>query len=40
MVDDPGETNDLSAQNTVKLVELIAAWDKYVIDNGVIMAAE
>ena len=38
--DDPGETNDLSGENSEKLAELIVAWEKYVVDNGVIMASE
>lgn len=40
MIDDPGETNDLSAENSEKLAELTTAWEQYVVDNGVIMAAE
>jgi len=40
LANDPGEVNDLSGENTEKMAELIAAWDKYVTDNGIIMASE
>ena len=33
---DPGERNDLSAQNPVRLAEMIKLWDAYAITNGVI----
>ncbi len=35
--DDPGETNDLSAEQPEKLAELISGWEQYVQENGVIM---
>lgn len=34
---DPGETNDLSAQHPERVAELLAVWDQYVIDNGVVL---
>ena len=33
---DPGERNDLSTQNLTKLSELIADWETYALENGVI----
>lgn len=36
--DDPGERNDLSAQNPEKRNELIAHWKSYAVDNGVILS--
>lgn len=35
---DPAERHDLSAENNTKLTELVAEWDKYAHDNGVILA--
>ncbi|MCC3860505.1 arylsulfatase [Pseudemcibacter aquimaris] len=35
---DPAERNDLSKVNVTKLNELIAEWEKYAADNGVILA--
>ena len=37
IIEDPGESNDLSAENPEKRVELIASWDKYAAENGVII---
>ena len=36
IADDPGETNNLANDMPEKLIELIAAYDKYVETNGVI----
>lgn len=35
--DDPGEANDLSADNPEKLSELVQFWDQYAAENGVII---
>lgn len=35
--DDPGESKDLSADNPVKLAELVEFWDQYALENGVII---
>jgi len=35
--DDPGERNDLSADNPEKRAELIAHWQSYAVENGVII---
>ncbi|PSJ19976.1 arylsulfatase, partial [Halomonas sp. ND22Bw] len=37
IADDPGETNDLAAREPARLKVLIAAWDAYGKDTGVIM---
>jgi arylsulfatase len=37
LADDPGELRDLSAQHPEKLKELIAGWDRYVADNGLVL---
>ena len=34
---DPGETHDLSKEEPVKRKELLALWDQYVKDNGVLL---
>jgi len=34
---DPAERNDLAAQNTDKLQELLIIWDKYAKENNVIL---
>jgi arylsulfatase len=36
LADDPAEQNDLSEANPQKLTEMIALWDRYVEENGVI----
>lgn len=40
LADDPGETRDLAAQEPAKLAELVARWDEYAKDVGVILPAE
>ncbi len=40
LVDDPGETDDLSLRHPDRLQELIAAWDKYAQDVGVVLPSE
>ncbi|MFO0687430.1 MAG: arylsulfatase [Myxococcota bacterium] len=37
---DPGETRDLAKQNPRKLDELIALWDRYATQNGVILTGD
>ena len=37
---DPAEQNDLSAEHPEKLAELIALWDQYVEDHGIIVLEE
>lgn len=39
LADDPGETNDLSANYGCKLEELVKEWDKYVEEVGLVGAA-
>ena len=34
---DPGEIHDLAAAQPEKLAELLALWDRYVADNGVVL---
>jgi len=34
---DPGEANDLSAENPEKVAELLQAWGEYVADNGIVL---
>lgn len=34
---DPGEVNDLSAENPEKVAELLEAWDEYVAENGIVL---
>jgi arylsulfatase len=34
---DPGETNDLSGQEPVRLASLVADWDAYVVETGVVL---
>lgn len=34
---DPGETNDLAAQHPEILAELVAAWEQYAVENGVVL---
>jgi len=34
---DPGEVNDLSAQEPEKVAELLVAWDNYVETNGIVL---
>ncbi len=34
---DPGETDDIRSENIEKAEELVAAWETYVVENGVIM---
>lgn len=36
VVDDPGETRDLAASEPEKLKELVAHWDEYVVECGVV----
>lgn len=36
MVADPGETNDLDESETEKLKELLAYWDEYVVECGIV----
>ena len=36
VVSDPGETNDLAKQEPAKLEELLAHWDEYVLECGVV----
>jgi arylsulfatase A-like enzyme len=38
--DDPSELNDLAAQNPEKLSEMLALWDQYARDHGVIIPDE
>jgi arylsulfatase len=40
VVNDQGEQTDLAAINPTKVKELIALWDQYAVDNGVIMSNE
>lgn len=40
IADDPGETNDLAAHNPEKLIEMIALWEQYEADYGVIVPDE
>jgi arylsulfatase len=37
---DPGETNDLTSSHPEKRAELLAHWDQYVKDNGVIVTGD
>jgi arylsulfatase len=37
LAQDPGERNDLAAQNPDKLKEMLVLWDKYVKENNVIL---
>ena len=37
--EDPAETRDLAAENPEKLAELVAAWDEYASDNGIVLPA-
>jgi len=37
---DPGETHDLAKQNPAKLKEMIALWNRYAKENGVILTGE
>jgi arylsulfatase len=37
---DPGETKDLAQQNTDKLLEMQVAWNKYALENNVIISNE
>lgn len=37
LAQDPGERNDLAAQNPEKLKEMLVLWDKYVQENNVIL---
>ena len=37
---DPGELRDLSAAHPDVMTRLIAAWERYVRDNGVIVSTE
>ena len=37
LAQDPGERNDLAAQNPDKLKEMLVLWDKYVQENNVIL---
>lgn len=36
VVDDPGETKDLAHTNPQKLQELLAHWDEYVVECGIV----
>ncbi|KAH8810672.1 alkaline-phosphatase-like protein [Xylogone sp. PMI_703] len=36
VVEDPGETNDLSEKEPQKLQELLACWDEYVVECGIV----
>ncbi len=38
--EDPGELHDLSKQNPAKRQELLALWDRYVKDNGVVLTGD
>ncbi|WP_294212837.1 arylsulfatase [uncultured Sphingomonas sp.] len=40
IADDPGETNDLATREPARLKALVAAWDAYGKDTGVIMPSE
>ncbi len=37
LADDPGETNDLAAQYPHQLEELVAGWEDYVAETGVVV---
>jgi arylsulfatase len=37
LAEDPGESNDLSESEPEKLLELLALWEDYVTENGVIL---
>ena len=37
LADDPGETKDLSAEEPEKFREMMAAWENYVEENGVVV---
>lgn len=39
IADDPGETRDLAAREPARLKALVAAWDAYAKDTGVVMPA-
>lgn len=39
LANDPGELRDLSAQHPEILKELVAGWDRYAADNGVVLQA-
>ena len=36
LADDPGETNDLSAAEPALLAELVAAWEQFADDTGIV----
>ncbi len=36
VVEDPGETKDLAAAQPAKLQELMACWDEYVVECGIV----
>ena len=38
--DDPAESNDLSKQNPAKLKEMVALWNRYAKENGVILTGD